>query len=308
MEDLRNNRAEWRDTISMKYRGYKVVTASPPVTSWNALVRLGVMSRFDPASLGHNSVAYLDTYARVTERAYWSRYDYVRDPEIERTPLDLLLSEKYWAHEAAQISAPVTASSSPAPSSVSHNREHTTHFVVADREGNVVSATQTIGNVFGSRVMAEGTGIWLNDSISYATFEPEGNPLDVYPGRYRLIGVCPTLVMRGGKPVVAIGVQGGHLIPQTTPQMLMNFIDFDMDIQQAIAAPRIGFIEPDWLAAEGGIPEPVRAELAALGHNVYVEPELGNAHGLTVEYGAGGEPVRFSGGADPRAAGAAIGY
>jgi gamma-glutamyltranspeptidase / glutathione hydrolase len=81
-----------------------------------------------------------------------------------------------------------------------------------------------------------------------------------------------------------------------------------MDIQQAIAAPRIGFIEPDWLAAEGGIPEPVRAELAALGHNVYVEPELGNAHGLTVEYGAEGEPVRFTGGADPRAAGAAIGY
>ena len=308
MEDLRNNRAEWRETIGMNYRGYKLVTASPPVTSWNALVRLGVMSRFDPASLGHNSVAYLDTYARVTERAYWSRYDYVRDPEVEPTPLDLLLSEEYWAEEAAQISAQATASSRPAPTFVSHNREHTTHFVVADREGNVVSATQTIGNVFGSRVMPEGTGIWLNDSIAYASFEPARNPLDVFPGRYRLIGVCPTLVMRGGKPVVAIGVQGGYLIPQTTPQMLMNVIDFDMDIQQAIAAPRISFIEPDWIAAESGIPQPVRAELAALGHSVYVEPELGNAHGLTVEYDPEGEPVRFTGGADPRAAGAAIGY
>ena len=141
MEDLRNNRAEWRETIGINYRGYKLVTASPPVTSWNALVRLGVMSRFDPASLGHNSVAYLDTYARVTERAYWSRYDYVRDPEVEPTPLDLLLSEEYWAEEAAQISAQATASSRPAPTFVSHNREHTTHFVVADREGNVVSAT-----------------------------------------------------------------------------------------------------------------------------------------------------------------------
>jgi gamma-glutamyltranspeptidase/glutathione hydrolase len=308
MEDLRNNRAEWRETIGMNYRGYKLATASPPVTSWNALVRLGVMSRFDPASLGHNSVAYLDTYARVTERAYWSRYDYVRDPEVEPTPLDLLLSEEYWAEEAAQISAQATASSRPAPTFVSHNREHTTHFVVADREGNVVSATQTIGNVFGSRVMPEGTGIWLNDSIAYASFEPARNPLDAFPGRYRLIGVCPTLVMRGGKPVVAIGVQGGYLIPQTTPQMLMNVIDFDMDIQQAIAAPRISFIEPDWIAAESGIPQPVRAELAALGHSVYVEPELGNAHGLTVEYDPEGEPVRFTGGADPRAAGAAIGY
>jgi gamma-glutamyltranspeptidase / glutathione hydrolase len=309
MEDLRNNRAQWRDTIGMNYRGYRVVTASPPVTSWNALVRLGVMSRFDPASLGHNSVAYLDTYARVTERTYWSRYDYVRDPEVEPTPLDLLLSEEYWAEEAAQISAQAAEhGNGPSPAFVSDKREHTTHFVVADREGNVVSATQTIGNVFGSRVMPEGTGIWLNDSIAYATFEPEGNPLDVFPGRYRLVGVCPILVMREGKPVVVIGVQGGHNIPQTTPQMLMNVIDFDMDIQQAIAAPRISFIEPDWIAAESGIPPPIRAELSALGHNVYVEPELGNAHGLTVEYNAEGEPDRFTGGADPRAEGAAIGY
>jgi gamma-glutamyltranspeptidase / glutathione hydrolase len=309
IEDLRNNRAEWRDTIGMNYRGYRVVTASPPLTSWNALVRLGVMSRFDPASLGHNSVAYLDTYARVTERAYWSRYDYVRDPEIEPTPLDLLLSEEYWAEEAAQIRSQARAhGDGPSPAFISDNRQHTTHFVVADREGNVVSATQTIGNVFGSRVMPEGTGIWLNDSIAYATFEPEGNPLDVFPGRYRLIGVCPILVMREGKPVAAIGVQGGFNIPQTTPQMLMNVIDFDMDIQQAIAAPRISFVEPDWLAAESGIPLQVRAELSALGHNVYVEPELGNAHGLTVEYSPEGNPVRFTGGADPRAAGAAIGY
>jgi gamma-glutamyltranspeptidase/glutathione hydrolase len=307
-EDLRNNRAEWRDTIGMNYRGYRVVTASPPLTSWNALVRLGVMSRFDPASLGHNSVAYLDTYARVTERTYWSRYDYVRDPEVEPTPLDLLLSKEYWAEEAAQISAQAPGSSGPSPAFVSDKREHTTHFVVADREGNVVSATQTIGNVFGSRVMPEGTGIWLNDSIAYATFEPEGNPLDVFPGRYRLVGVCPVLVMREEKPVVAIGVQGGHNILQTTPQMLMNVIDFDMDIQRAIAAPRISFIEPDWIAAESGIPPSIRTELSALGHNVYVEPELGNAHGLAVEYDAEGEPDRFTGGADPRAAGAAIGY
>src|SRR3712207_9381872 len=84
-----------------------------------------------------------------------------------------------------------------------------------------------------SKIMPEGTGIWLNDSIAYAIFEPEGNPLDVFPGRYRLIGVCPILVMRGGKPVVAVGVQGGHNIVQTTPQMLMNIIDFDLDIQRS---------------------------------------------------------------------------
>jgi gamma-glutamyltranspeptidase/glutathione hydrolase len=208
-------------------------------------------------------------------------------------------------------------SASPQPSatatSISSEQEHTTHFVVADREGNVVSATQTIGNVFGSRVMAEGTGIWLNDSISYATFVPEGNALDVFPGRNRLVGISPTLVMRDGRPRVAIGTPGGHTILQTTPQMVMNLIDFDMDVQQAVSAPRVSFVEPDVLAVEEGIPAPVRDELWALGHNVGVTPQtpylaLGNAHALTVEYDAEGRPIRFTGGADPRGEGAAIGY
>ncbi len=161
--------------------------------------------------------------------------------------------------------------------------------------------------------MAEGTGIWLNDSISYATFEPEGNALDVFPGRNRLVGVSPTLVMREGRPWVAIGTPGGHTILQTTPQMVMNLIDFDMDVQRAISAPRISFVEPDVLAVEEGIPAPVRDELWALGHNVGVTPQtpylaLGNAHALTVEYDAEGRPIRFTGGADPRGEGAAIGY
>ncbi len=165
-----------------------------------------------------------------------------------------------------------------------NTQEHTTHFVVADREGNVVSATQTLGNVFGSRMMPPGTGIWLNDSIAYSTWEPEGNPLDAFPGRYRLVGISPILVMSEGRPWVAIGTPGGFTILQTTPQLLMNLIDFDMNIQQAIVAPRISFVEPDVLAVDGSLPEPVRNELLARGHNVLVDRHwLGNAHGLTVE-------------------------
>jgi gamma-glutamyltranspeptidase/glutathione hydrolase len=314
VEDLRNNRAEWRKPIGIDYRGHEVLTASPPMTSWGALVRLGVMSRFDPEALGHNSVAYLHTYAQVTERAYWSRYEYATDPDVEPTPMGLLLSEEYWAEEAARVN-PLGSAASPQPSvtPTSLSNEHTTHFVVADSGGNVVSATQTIGNVFGSRVMPEGTGIWLNDSIAYSTFEPEGNALDVFPGRNRLVGICPTLVMRDGRPWVAIGTPGGHTILQTTPQMVMNIIDFDMNVQRAISAPRISFVEPDVLAVEEGIPGSVRDELGALGHNVNAVPEtpylaLGNAHALTVEYDRGGEPIRFTGGADPRGEGVAIGY
>jgi gamma-glutamyltranspeptidase/glutathione hydrolase len=171
--------------------------------------------------------------------------------------------------------------------------------------------TQTLGNIFGSKVMPEGTGIWLNNSISYSHFEPEGNPLDVFPGRQRLVGIAPTIVMREGRPRIALGSHGGYYILQTTPQMIINLIDFDMNVQQAIAAPRISFTAPNSYAVDAGMPASVQGGLEAAGHDVYIdEYGLGNAHGLTIEYGPGkaGEPTRFTGGADPRAEGIATGY
>ncbi|MGD2124128.1 MAG: gamma-glutamyltransferase, partial [Gemmatimonadota bacterium] len=181
--------------------------------------------------------------------------------------------------------------------------------VVADGEGNVVSATQTLGNSFGSRVMPEGTGIWLNNSLAYCTFEPAGNPMDAHPGRRKLSGDVPLFVLReDGRPWVALGTPGGHTIPQTVPQMAMNILDFGMSIQEAISAPRISFVEPDALSVEEGIPQDVRAVLEARGHLVRTTRGLGNAHGLMIEWGPDGKPVSFSGGADPRGAGLAKGY
>jgi gamma-glutamyltranspeptidase/glutathione hydrolase len=156
--------------------------------------------------------------------------------------------------------------------------------------------------------MPEGTGIWLNDEVAWARFDPAGNPFDAVPGRQIPYALGPTLVMRDGRPEMAIGTPGGRTILQTTPQMLNNFIDFDMDLQEAISSPRFSFVIPDLLLVEEGVPLSVRSELSAMGHNVYVEPVIGNAHGLTIEYGPHGRPVTFTGGADPRGEGAAIGY
>ena len=107
-----------------------------------------------------------------------------------------------------------------------------------------------------------------------------------------------------------MGTPGGRTIIQTTPQMLMNLIDFGMDIQQAIAAPRVSTTtNPNALLVEAGLPQSVRGELAALGHNVRIDERgLGNAHGLTIEYGSDSKPLRFTGGSDPRGVGAAAGY
>ena len=337
IDDLRNNQARWKETTSIDHRGYQVVTASPPATSWNSLLRLGVMGQFDLRTYDHNSADYLHTIAEINKQTSQAARNYATDPEIEETPLDLLLSQGFFAEAAAQVNPNQASPTSPTspfgtptrcipqsyqpvyapagaptdtPTATPEAQSHTTHFVVADKDGNVVSATQTLGNIFGSKVMPEGTGIWLNDAIAWSRFEPAGNVFDVFPGRQSLYALCPTLVMSDRKPYAAMGTPGGRTIPQTTPQMLTNLIDFDMDIQQAISAPRISFAQPNALVVEPGIPQPVRSELSARGHNVRLdELGLGNAHGLTIEeYDGQGRPVRFTGGSDPRGEGAAAGY
>jgi gamma-glutamyltranspeptidase / glutathione hydrolase len=305
--DLAADIPEWWEPIHVNYRGYDVYTSSPPATAFPSLIRLGMMSRFDGQSLGHNSASYLHRYAEVTKHAYWCRLAYAGDPEFNPPPLERLLSEGYWKEEAGKIDLKKAKPFLP-PGWPPDITAHTTHFVVADKWGNLVSATQTLGNLFGSRVMAEGTGIWLNDSLAYCTFEPKGNPMDAQAGHHKLSGDCPTIIFKDGRPWAAIGTPGGHTIGQTVPQMVMNLIDFGMDIQEAIASPLISFAEPDWLLVEKRIPQAVQDELARMGHKIRAVEGLTNAHGITVEYDAEGKPVRFSGGSDPRGEGLAAGY
>ena len=304
--DLERQRAEWWDPVGIDYRGHKVQASPLPNNAWNGLLRLGIMSRFDAEKLGPGSPALLHTFAEATKLAYAARLEFAGDRDHNPPPLDRLLSEKHWAIEAARIdprkARPLTLPKAPS----SEEEQHTTHFVIADRWGNVVTSTQTLGMLFGSKVMPPGTGIWLNNSMQYCTFEPKGNPLDAIPGRRKLAGFCPMFVLKDGKPWIAVGSPGGHTIVQTVPQIVMNLVDFHMDVQQAIAASRLSFIEPDITAVEEGVPEAVRKELTSLGHNVRVQ-RLGNAHGLTIEYDAKGRPQRFSGGSDPRGEGAAMG-
>jgi gamma-glutamyltranspeptidase/glutathione hydrolase len=306
IDDLSANEAEWWEPISIQYRGYEIVTASPPANSFPALVRLGMMSVFDATELGHNSTEYLHTFAEVTKHGFWTRLRWAGDPEVSAPPLGMLLSDAYWSEQVAGID-PDRATPFQPPTSFSNGDSHTTHFVVADVWGNVVSATQTLGNSFGSRIMPEGTGIWLNNSLAYCTFEPKGNPMDAFPGRHKLSGDVPLFVMQNDKPWIVIGTPGGHTIGQTIPQIVMNAVDFGMNIQRAIAAPRISFFEPDSLDVEEGIPEEVRQALTAMGHKIAVTRGIGNAHGLVIEYDSFGRPVRFYGGADPRGSGSARG-
>jgi gamma-glutamyltranspeptidase/glutathione hydrolase len=306
LDDLARAQAEWYEPIGIDYRGVRVLTPPPPANAFPALVRLGMMSRFPPGTLEHNSVEYLHRFAEVTKHAFWTRLRYASDPEVAPVPLDRLLSEAYWQEQVDRIDMEQATPFVP-PGGGPSAQSHTTHFVVADAGGNVVSATQTLGNAFGARIMAPGTGIWLNNSLAYSTFEPAGNAMDAFPGRHKLSGDVPMLLMRDERVWAALGTPGGHTIGQTVPQMVMNLVDFGMDIQAALAAPRISFVEPDLIIVEPGIAESVMEELRSRGHAIRAVPGVGNAHGLVLEYGPDGQPVRFLGGADPRGHGLAAG-
>ncbi len=310
LEDLAESRAEWWEPIHVSYRGHDVYTASPPATAFCSLVRLGLMSRFDAAGLGQNSAEFLHRFIEVTKLAFADRLRYAGDPAVNPPPLGTILAAPYWASQVAKIDLR-RATPFVYPGLEGTEAQHTTHFVVADAEGNIVSATQTLGGLFGSGIMPEGTGIWLNNSLAFCTFEPKGNPMDAHPGRRKLSGDCPTIILKDGRPWAALGTPGGHTIGQTVPQMVMGLVDFGLDIEAALAASQVSFIEPDTIAVEQGVGAAVVKELEARGHKVrIVRPPggLGNAHGLTIEYGPDGKPVRFRGAADRRGAGLALAW
>jgi gamma-glutamyltranspeptidase/glutathione hydrolase len=131
--------------------------------------------------------------------------------------------------------------------------------------------------------------------------------MDAHPGRRKLSGDVPVIIFRGGRPWAALGTPGGHTIGQTVPQIVMNLIDFEMSIGDAIAAARVAFVEPDALAVETTLPDSVRSGLEALGHHIRVVPAIGNAHGLMIRRSALGRLEQFTGAADPRGEGAARG-
>lgn len=304
MQDLEAHEAEWWEPLHLHYHGHDVYTPSAPAGAFPMLIRLGMMDTMHIDEFGHNSLEYLHRFAEITKLAYWDRLAYSGDPDVAPPPYDMLLSPEYWQRRVDMIDVD-RATDFDYSGIVSANSQHTTHFVVADRWGNIVSAQVTLGGLFGSKIMPEGTGFWLNNSLRYCTFEPAGNPMDAHPGRRKLSSDAPSIVFRDGKAVIAIGTPGGHTITQAVAQMLTNMLDFGMPVDEAIAAPRIAFVEPNTLVVEETIPADIREGLLRRGHHVQVD-YIGNANGLSIEHLDDGS-LRFTGASDPRGAGLAKG-
>jgi gamma-glutamyltranspeptidase/glutathione hydrolase len=312
--DLAEFRPAWQDAVSTDYRGFTIACPAPPCSGVQYLETFNILEPFDLGDYGHNSVETIHLFAEAMKLAVADRIAFAPGGERDLT------AKSYAAQRRALIdrqralisrgerysrSIPAGAISAGEPDPVL--KECTTHFDVVDAEGNAVSVTQSLGDAFGSGVMAGDTGFLLNDLAYWFDLEAES------PNAMRPLGkiemcMSPAALFRDGKLFGLIGTPGSFGILQTTPQMISNVIDHGYSIQAAIEAPRFRVYEGTTIELEARIPKPVRDELGARGHAIRLiddwSPLVGGGQGILIDPETG----VLMGGADPRRDGYAVGW
>jgi gamma-glutamyltranspeptidase / glutathione hydrolase len=268
--DLRAYRPIERAPIIGSYRGFEIAGPPPPASSGVHVTQmLNMLEGYDVAGMGFGSPESLHLLVEVIRIAFADRRAHSGDPAFVDVPVERLTSKSYAADCRAQIRQ---AAALPAPYSPGYESHDTTHITVADREGNIVSATHTINGLFGARFAVPGTGIIPNNYMS--NFDPHpGRALSVVPGKRVPTSMAPMILMQDGAPVFALGLPGGLRIFPSALQAIVNLIDHGMSLQEAVEAPRIWTQGQEVEIEQAYAPQ--QAALEALGHEVRVMPHIG---------------------------------
>lgn len=338
-EDFATYEPIWADPVHVNYRGYDVYSsASTSRGGLEVTMGLALIEGFDLKALGHNSPGALHLIAESIKLSKADIYHYVADPAFTDMPTDGMLSEEYAAlrremidpsraivypengdperfsrtayreQTLAQIDGPVLAERSQGGS--------TTSFSVADPYGNVIVATPTLGSGWGTGVVVGNTGMFFNNGTRVGSTSPYPDDVN-YPrgGQIPILNNSPIIVMQDGRFHLSLGTPGGETIGQTQFQVLLNLLDFDMGIQEAIEAPRLSLdADPNFYRAgsevtvnvEGRIATETLRRLEEMGHIIEVADEwaLGSMQGIVMDP----ETETMTAGADPRRTGYAVGW
>ncbi|MGC2338140.1 MAG: gamma-glutamyltransferase [Pseudolabrys sp.] len=291
-EDMKNYRAILREPVRGTYRGYDIVSMPPPSSGGVHLIEmLNILEGYDLAKLPRGES--LHVLAEVMKRAYADRATFMGDPDSVRMPVAGLISKKYAAALQAQIgnrATPATEVRSGNPADF--EGQNTTHFSVIDSAGNAVSNTYTLNFSYGLGLVAEGTGVLLNNELDDFTSKPgTANAYGLVgynanlpgPGKRPLSSMTPTIVMKDGKPFLITGSPGGSRIISTVLQIIVNVIDFHLPVDQAVSAPRVHHQwQPDELSAEPGISPEILDGLVKRGHKVVPTPPQTSANSIEI--------------------------
>ena len=293
MADLANYKAVERKPVSGSF-GDATIHAMPAPSSGGTHVvqMLNILENFDLNDMGQNSAAAYHVMAEAMKLAYADRSKYLGDPDYVDIPTDILTSKTYAADLAKSISPQrARPASQIAPGNLApYESDETTHYSVMDKQGNAVSNTYTLMFSFGSCVVAEGTGIVMNNNLGNFTLSPDipdafglkGSEDNlIRPGRRPVSSMTPAIVTRDGKPYLLTGSPGGSKIISTVMQLILNVLAFDMNLADATHAPRIHHQwSPDKLSMEPGISPDTVKLLKALGHKVETSKTMGSLQSI----------------------------
>jgi gamma-glutamyltranspeptidase / glutathione hydrolase len=270
--DIAGYRPVLRDPVVASYRGHEVVGPPPPASAGIHIAQmLNVIEGFDIATMGYGSPDTAHLLAEALKIAFADRTA-TADPDFVEVPAARIISKTYAAERRALIDMS-RARDWAAPTATGRESADTTHLTVADADGNIVAATQTINGLFGACVMVPETGLLANNYM--LNFDPHpGRPLSIAPGKRCFTSMAPMMVRRGGRVRFALGLPGGLRIFPSAFQAIVNLIDFGMTPQQAVEAPRL-WTEGGKLELEPGYPEATAAALSARGHDILRNPRIG---------------------------------
>jgi len=330
--DLAHYEVKEREPVRGKYRGYEVISAPPPSSGGIALIEiLNILEGYDLARLGDRSAASMHLTLEAFRRAFFDRAEFLGDPDFAKIPVAQLIDKKYGAAWRSSLDPEhVTRSKDlrrpaifsqleqygalhPQPKNV-HEPEHTTHYSVVDTEGNAVAVTTTLNDSFGSRVTAAGLGFLLNDEMDDFASKPgvpniyglvQGPANAVGPEKRPLSSMDPTIVLRDGKLYMVLGSPGGSRIISTVANILMGVVDYGLDIQQSVNAPRFHHQWlPDETVVETGFSPDTLRILKQMGHKIEERPYWSDGECIAIDL-ATGERL---GASDGRHNGRAVGF
>jgi len=276
-QDLAQHRSEWVDPNSIDYRGVTVLELPPNGQGITALQLLNILETFDLKAMGRDSAAFWHTMVEAKKIAYEDRARFIADPAFAKEPVAWLLSKPY-ARKRAALVDPARAAARIDAGQPAMAEGDTTYLAVADGEGNMVSLIQSNYTGFGSGYAVEAWGFGLHDRGAQFDLKP-GLPNSLQPGKRPFHTIIPAFAVKDGKPWIAFGLMGGDMQPQGHAQVIVNLVDFGMNLQEAGDAARFyhtGSSEPTGtlmttggvLYLESGVPAEARRDLVRMGHRV----------------------------------------
>jgi gamma-glutamyltranspeptidase / glutathione hydrolase len=306
-EDLRAYSVRERVPLHGYYHGYEIVTLPPPSSGGTALLEiLKLLEPMNLRSLGYQSPAYIHALASASRQALKDADTWIGDPEFTPSPMREILADSWISEARRRMNADSVPEKISAMDSIhAFGPGNTTHLVVVDSLGNLVSLTQSINYFFGSGVMVPELGLLLNNHM--ADFGPDTTTTKaIAPYRRPPSNMCPTIVRKNGRPILIIGSPGGARIAPTLAQVLIDVLDFGMPLNQALDAPRF-FPAGKTLVVENRIPQTTLDGLTAKGWKIYplgaADSYFGGVHAIEVD-----EIDTLTGAADPRRDGTPAGY